>query len=181
MDTVTASFELPLRQHYRAYRVAFHRQPSVWIAYAFFGLLPPAILVAAHFARGTPWAELWSEHWRLLIWGPLFIVAGVPLLHLMNVRQLRSRNRTLAGAQSYAFSRDGFRTWGPLFNTAVLWDGVDRVVETRGYLLIYVSAVAAYFVPVAAVPPAERPALRQILHDSLGERARVAPMHRSAA
>jgi hypothetical protein len=168
---MTVSFALPLTEHYRAYRAAFHRQPSSWIAYGFFGLLPVVILLAGRLARGLPWSVLWAQNWNLIIWGPLFVLVGAPLLHLMNVRALRAGNRTLAGEQSYAFSQDGFRTWGPLFNTSLLWGGVDRVVETRRYLFIYVSAAAAYFIPLSAIAPAELQDLRQLLHAALGSRA----------
>jgi hypothetical protein len=170
---LTISFPLPLREHYRAYRAAFHRQPSAWVAYAFFGVLPIVIFAAGHFARGMDWAELWTEDWHLLILGPLFVLVGAPLLHLMNVRALRRGNRTLVGDQSYTFSSDGFRTWGPLFNTSLLWEAVDRVVETRAYFFIYVSAAAAYFVPKTAITSAQLRDLRALLAASLGSRAQV--------
>jgi hypothetical protein len=67
-------------------------------------------------------------------------------IHEVVRHQQRAGNRSLEGKQSYAFSEDGFRTWGAVHNASVLWTGVLTVAETRGYFFIYLSEVQAHFV-----------------------------------
>lgn len=178
---MTVSFPLPLAEHYRAYRAAFHRQPAAWVGYAFFGGFPVLLLLLYRFTDGRGWAEAWAETWHLLALAAAALLVGFPLIHLQNVRALRRGNRSLEAPQSYAFGPDGFRTWGPLFNTSVLWAGVDRAVETRRYFFLYVSAAAAYFVPKAGLSAAEVAGVRAALGAGLGPRAQLAGPARAHA
>jgi YcxB-like protein len=178
---MTFSFPLTFTEHYRAYRTAFHRKPSAWAAYAFFLLLPVGV-VAAAIAKGWTMADVWRQNWQLLVLGPLFVLVGAPWLHRLNVRQQRKGNRSLEGVQSLVFSEDGIRMWGPLWNASFLWPAVHEVVETRRYLLIYLSAVQFFFVPREAVGDASSwTELRNLLRSALGNRVRLASTDQAAA
>jgi YcxB-like protein len=169
---MTYSFPVSFADHYAAYRTAFHRKPAAWIGYVFFIGLPLVVAGLAIALRGWTFQDLWQQQWYLLIGGPLFALVVVPLLHLLNVRQQRSGNAALTGQQSITFSPDGFRAWGDLQNTSVLWPGIHAVVETRRYFLFYLSEVHFFFLPKAIVPDASE--LRALLREHIGERARLA-------
>src|SRR3954468_17033972 len=135
---MTFTFPASFSQHYSAYRTAFHRKPATWLGYAFFVGLPVGIGAAAVFVQGWTFQELWSENWGLLLGGPGFALVGLPLLHRMNVRQQRAGNAMLGNEQNIAFSEDGLRTWGPLHNSSVLWNGItkDRDAKVLPHLFL---------------------------------------------
>ena len=170
---MTVTYPATFRDHYSAYRTAFHRKPVAWVGYAFFGLLPIGIALAA-LARGWTPSELWADSGYLLLVGPAFAFVGVPLLHRMNVKQQRSGNAASEGDQSYAFSEDGIRVWGPLYNTSVLWTGVGEVKETKRFFLIYLSEVHFLFVPKNQLSEEQAIELRTLLSRVLGDRAKLA-------
>jgi YcxB-like protein len=172
------SYPSSFSDHYRAYRTAFHRKPAAWLGYAFFVGVPLGIAALAVALRGWTIEEVWTQQWYLLIGGPAFVILGVPFLHRLNVQQQRAGNAAQAGEQSVAFSDDGFRAWGPLQNTSVLWSGVHSVVETRQFFLIYLSEVHFFFLPKRVVGDAS--ALRELLREKLGVRANLAPHDQAA-
>lgn len=181
-NVMTFTFPLPFSEHYRAYRTAFHRKPSSWLSYAFFVFVPVVICAAAIVFRGWTFEDVVRENSLLLIAGPAFVVVLVPLLHRLNVGQARAGNRTMNGDQHLTLTGEGFRAWGALVNTSVLWGAVHEVAETRRYFLIYLSELQFFFLPkTAIVGPAELDAVRELFRAALGDRARLAVRRRAAA
>jgi hypothetical protein len=179
---MTFSFPLTFSEHYRAYRTAFHRKPSAWLSYAFFVLLPIGIGAAAMIFRDWTLEDVLRENGLLLVAGPAFVVLLVPLLHRLNVRQARTGNRTVEGVQHLMMGAEGFRAWGALYNTAVLWSAVYEVVETRRYFLIYLSELQFFFLPKGAIAEqADVEAVRQLVSTALGDRAKLSGPRRAAA
>ena len=179
---MTVSFPLGFSEHYRVYRVAFHRTKAAWIAYAFFSLVPILICAAAVAFRGWALEEVARENAPLLVGGPAFCIVVLPLLHRLNVRQARAGNRTTDGEQHLALSSDGIRAWGALHNTSLQWNAVHEVVETRDYFLIYLSKVQFFFLPKTALGGAtELAAARCLFEDAISDRAKLLGHRRAAA
>jgi hypothetical protein len=179
---MTFTYPIAFAEHYRAYRTAFHRKPAAWLGYAFFVLLPVGISVAAVAFGGWTVADMLQENGLLLMVGPVFVVMLVPILHRMNVRQARTGNRTVEGDQHLALTSEGFRAWGSLYNTSVLWSAVNEVVETRSYFLIYLSELQFYFLPKSVIAePEQLETVRALLQQGVGERARLVVGRKTAA
>jgi hypothetical protein len=62
----------------------------------------------------------------------------------------------------------------PLANTLVHWDAFLEVLETKEFLLLYISRSMAYFLPKRAIrSPEELTQLRSFLRTHLGQIAKV--------
>jgi hypothetical protein len=147
---VEFTFPITQRDHYRASRAIQRRQPSVWIAYAFFIGIPIVILVLAIFFGETV-QEVLRENWGALIGGPAFVLIGFPLLLRWNVHSAHKSNPSLRGNQTFALTSNGLSARGPLHSITVAWDGITRVLETSEYFLFFVSRNTAYFIPTREI------------------------------
>jgi hypothetical protein len=60
-----------------------------------------------------------------------------------------------------------------LFDTTLKWEAFRKAVETRDFILLYVSARWAHFIPKVAASAVELQSIRMILHEKLGAKAKL--------
>jgi hypothetical protein len=156
---MTYSFTLSKAQHWRATRVVQSRTLAHKLAWAFFGGVPLLIVAVLAFNGADVWAFV-ESHPLGVLGGPLLMVAGFPLIQYWTVWMHHRNHPTLRGVQVYALEPSRLGMKGPLHNTDLSWDAVVRVVETREFVLFYISKSTAYFLPKAAIPATELPTFR---------------------
>jgi len=106
----------------------------------------------------------------LLIFG--LILGGLPVVQRWQLRRVYQHTPSLQQEQTHEFSEAGFRMSNPLSNTLVRWDAFLEVVETKEFILLYISRSMAYFLPKRAIQdPGQLQELRSLLNRELGGRA----------
>ena len=97
-----------------------------------------------------------------LIMAAAFLATG-PLLRRRDARRLRRENDTEIGKlQIFTFSRDGF-TPSERWAKPVRWSEVDKVIETKRFLLICATSEGPFFVPRHAISSNDAERLRAFL------------------
>lgn len=97
-----------------------------------------------------------------LMMAAAFLATG-PLLRRRDARRLRRENDTEIGKlQTFTFSRDGF-TPSDRWAQPVRWSEVDKVIETKRFLLICASSDGPFFIPQHAVSSDDAERLRAFL------------------
>ena len=110
---------------------------------------------------------------------PFLIMPGIallffPLITALSIWRARQRNTWFRGVLRLVISPDAFEAHGDGFDTRLRWDVIQRVVETGGFFLFYVSPVLAHIVPKACVAsPTDVSEIRQIVHEALGPKAKL--------
>lgn len=85
------------------------------------------------------------------------------LLRRRDTRRLRRENATEIGVlQTFTFSRDGF-TPSDRWALPVSWSDVDKVIETKRFLLILATSDGPFFIPRHAVSSNDAERLRAFL------------------
>src|SRR5882762_6507069 len=99
------------------------------------------------------------------------VVAGLPYIQQWQLSRVYRHTPTLQQEQTHEFSDEGFRTRNPLANTLMRWDAFLEVLETKEFVLLYISRSMAYFLPKRAVKdPGQLLELRSLLNRELGGR-----------
>src|SRR5262249_18272907 len=87
----------------------------------------------------------------------------------LNVRQARRRNASVQRILTWTISPEGFESHGGTFDVRLQWDGINRVIETKEFFLLYIAASTAHFVPKAcAVSEDDLKMVRSIVQGALG-------------
>jgi hypothetical protein len=175
LESVTLSSTISFWTQYRATRAVINRLWSTYLAWGFFVGVPVLIIVAMVYlgqdisapgAFGLP-------AWAIVVSGLLFMLGFVPLIQLLNVSSMRRRNPSIGGLQTYTIARDGYTVQGSLFDTTLKWEAFLKAIETKEFILLYVSTRWAHFIPKAAASPADLATIRTILHEELGGKAKL--------
>lgn len=90
-------------------------------------------------------------------------------------RALAREDLAAQGEVVHLYSEDQLVVADALCTVTMRWERVLQAVETPSFLLLFVRKGLAYYLPLSAVPLAERPALRNLLQRRLGSRARLGP------
>ena len=175
-NTVTVSGPISFSTQYFATRaVVAHSRVSL-LSYGFFVGIPLLTLVAM-FATGYDVGRpslLGLSTWVVLLSGPVFMFLFLPLCHALHVWQMRRRNASVRGVLTFIVTGEGFECHGGSFDVRIRWDAIHRVVETRRFLLFYVSSAMAHFIPKAFILSSEELlTIRKISHEALGDRAKL--------
>ena len=102
------------------------------------------------------------------------VVAGLPYIQQWQLCGVYRHTRTLQQEHTHEFSPEGFRTQNPLANTLVRWDAFVEVLETKEFMLLYISRSMAYYLPKRAIGTAEElTRLRSFLRTNLGQIAKL--------
>lgn len=111
--------------------------------------------------------------WTLLLIGIGYMVCVLPLTQMLNVSGMRRRNPSVGGLQTYTINQEGCSVRGSLFDTTLKWDAFLKAVETNEFILLYVSTRWAHLIPKAAASASELSAIRTILREQLGKKAKL--------
>jgi hypothetical protein len=175
-DSVSISGPVSFTTHYRATRAVVAHTKVNLFAYGFFVGIPWLIFllmlgtghnVAKAPVHGPP-------TWLALLGGPLLMFVVFPLIHAQNVWQMRRRNASIQGIHRFTVTPYGFESHGENFDVNLRWDAIHRVVETRDFFLLYISATWAHFIPKAcASSSAQLQTIRGIIRHALGDKAKL--------
>jgi hypothetical protein len=175
-NAVTVSGPISFGLQYRATRATVARSPVNLLSYVFF-VGVPLLLLAIMLVTGSDVSRpsaLGLPVWAGLLLGPAFVILFLPLCHALNVWQMRSRNASVRGVLTFRVTDEGFESHGGSFDVTVRWEAIHRVVETKRFFLFYVSSTMAYFIPKTCIHlPEELQALRKIVYEAVGERAKL--------
>ena len=98
------------------------------------------------------------------------VLVTPPLLRRRDTRRLRRENATEIGkVQTFTFSRDGF-TPSDRWALPVPWSDVDKVIETKRFLLIHATSDGPFFVPRHALSSNDAERLRAFLDQEFQSR-----------
>ncbi|HEY6169663.1 MAG TPA: YcxB family protein [Verrucomicrobiae bacterium] len=176
VNTVRIHGPLGFDTHYRATRAFITHSRVTLVGYVLFvgaPLLALAVMLAARSFVNGP-ATLGLPGWGILLSGPAFMFAGVPALCALSVWQLRRTKITHGDGVTCAVSLERFESHGSGIYARAAWDEIHRVVETRNFFLFYTGGTTAQFIPKDFVEsPADLQAMREIIHVSLGSRAKL--------
>jgi hypothetical protein len=179
--TVTVPARLPIevrgqlteRDHLDALRIMKRRFPSRWAAPTLF-LGGPVVMVVMTVLGGMSLqhAVIWNMFWVVV--GPLILFVGLPLSTRQTVRFLTKSNPAATAPQLYRFTESGFEERECPVEVSIAWSAVTDAVETKSVLLLFTGRTTAHIVPRRALVAAgQMEAVRRLLRERLGERARL--------
>lgn len=181
--SITLSTAIGFWTQYRATRAVVSRLWSTFIAWGFF-VGVPLLIVSAMLCLGqdisSPGAFEFPV-WALLVGGLMFMLVFVPLIQLLNVSSIRRRNPSIGGVQTYTITADGYSVHGSLFDTTLKWEAFLKAIETKEFILLYVSTRWAHFIPKSAASASDLDAIRTILNEKLGTKAKLQKAQQAAA
>ena len=144
-----------------AARSAWYRRMQY--AYAWF----PLVFVGISLLAGRSLVTAVRDNLFWIVGLPLFGFVALPSINRWSVkRQLRS-NPMLGGPQSFALREDGLAMENRAGSSVVRWPTLLRVVESSEHFLFYYTPQCAYFLPRAAIPVDELPAVREHIRRSV--------------
>ncbi|MCF7786191.1 MAG: YcxB family protein [Prosthecobacter sp.] len=172
---ITFSSTISFWTHYRATRAIVNRLLSTYIAWGFFVGVPLLLVIVmlclgqdifAPGAYGLP-------TWAIPVGGLLFMLVFKPLIQCLNISSMRRRNPSISGVQTYTITSAGYTIKGSLFDTTLKWDAFHKAIETKEFILLYVSTRWAHFIPKAATTASDLQAIRTIIREKLGSKAKL--------
>jgi hypothetical protein len=143
------------------------RGPAVLAALAVFAAVAVAVLPHGGWrelmVRAIPWLAI------LALWLLFFARMLGPLAARQYEKQLQDSRHP----QALALDEDGYVATSFSGTARRHWTAIPRAVETKEFLLFYVAKQYAIFLPKRAIPAAELPAVRRLLREKLGDRAKL--------
>jgi hypothetical protein len=165
-DDLRFTFALMPAEQARAALLVSERVP--WGRLQKYAVLPFLIL---------PFLAALIFRWPLAALWPFVILLGlgVLLIYLTPLVQRRREARVLKDMPelrdlTYRFAADGVHVFTAVTSGHLTWPAVREAVETDDMFLLFLGARYAYYIPKRAVA-GQAPALRDLLHASLGTRA----------
>jgi hypothetical protein len=174
-QSITLSTEISFWTQYRATRAVMGRLRSTLVGWAFFVGLPVLLILSMLLLGQDIFAPgiFGLPTWTLLLIGVAYMVCLLPLTQMLNVSGMRRRNPSAGGLQTYTINQEGYSVQGSLFDTTLKWDAFLKAVETNEFILLYVSTRWAHLIPKAAASASELSAIRVILREQLGPKAKL--------
>jgi hypothetical protein len=172
---IVLSSQISFWTQYRATRAVMGRLWSTYVAWGFF-VGVPLLLIAVMLCLGQDISAPGSfgfPVWAIAAGGLFFMLGLMPLIQLLNVSNMRRRNPSVGGVQTYTITQDGYSVHGSLFDTKLKWDAFFKAIETKEFILLYISTRWAHVIPKAAATAADLQTIRTILHEKLGTKAKL--------
>jgi hypothetical protein len=179
---VTAPIRLPIevrgqpteRDHLDGVRVVQRRLHSRGLGAAL-SLGVPVLIVASSLLAGSSLkAALFANVFWIVL--GLVVFLGLPVATRRTVRSVTRGNPAMTAPQLYRFTEDGFEERECPVEISIRWSAVTDAVETDSVLLLFTGRTAAFIVPRRALAAAgQLEAVRRLLRERLGERARLLP------
>jgi len=174
-EVITFSSTIDFWTQYRATRAVVSRFGTTYLGWIFFVGVPMLLVIvklclgqdiSAPGAFGLP-------TWATVVGGLLFMLGLMPLLQLLNVSSMRRGNPSTGGVTTYTITPDGYSIQGGLFDTTLKWEAFLKAIETKEFILLYVSTRWAHFIPKAIATSSDLEAIRTILRQKLGPKAQL--------
>jgi hypothetical protein len=153
VEPITITFEASAKRHYQAVRDIQKNMASlrrihwaIFILYVLFVALDATIWVAtgqSEFYGPVGWITLGASMVAIFIF--------VRLVQRWHVKMQFKSSPASQGLMSYEMSENGFQVTGEKFQTIYTWDSVTRLHRTDNFVLFYISASGAYFIPTDLV------------------------------
>jgi hypothetical protein len=145
---------------------------SFWTAYraslAIIKLRPLAMVVSAIFPLAALYLiylfvqrHLWPSPFQCI--AILMALGFTPLIIAFSLFMARRRSVVARGPITYTLSDDGLRAATPVSTTDIKWGAVVRAVETKRFVLIFISAPSAFYIPVECLQGGDLSVLRKLL------------------
>ncbi len=174
-ESITLTSRISFWMHFRATRAVLSRLWTTYVAWGIFVGIP-FLLVIVMLCCGQDISEpgIWDlPAWAILLGGFLFMGGLIPLIQMFNVSSMRCRNPSIDGVQTYTITQDGYTVQGNLFDTTLKWNAFLKAIETKHFILLYISTRWAHFIPKAAATEDDLKAIRAILHKNLGPKTKL--------
>ena len=173
--SITLTAKISFWSQYRATRAVTNRLWNTWLAWGFF-VGVPLLLTVVTLCQGQDLSmpgTFGLPVWMNPLAGLAFMGGLMPLLQMLNVSTLRRRSASAGGVQTYTISPRSYTVQGSLFDTTLKWEAFLKAVETKEFILLYVSARGAHFIPKVAATAEELSAIRMIIGAALGGKAKL--------
>jgi hypothetical protein len=159
MNSPSYVFDLDLAARVSAQRDLLRRLKWFrWMQRAYLAF--PILFVALGLLAGQSLGSVLLRNLPWIIGLPLFGFVVLPWLNRWGLsRQLRG-NPALNGTQTVTFNPEGLHIDNPASSSDIRWGALTHIVESRDNLLFYYSYQCAYFLPLTAVPSADRDRVR---------------------
>jgi YcxB-like protein len=82
----------------------------------------------------------------------LLALLFTPLILAFAIWNARRRNKLAQGPFTYSFDSEGMHTSGSAFSQTIKWAAIPRVRQTKNFLFIFISPIAAHSIPLRAIP-----------------------------
>jgi hypothetical protein len=169
------TFDYDRAEFIRAYREAGRHADTPFIKHAPAVLAALAVLAAAAAAilPDGGWRELMVRAIPWLAMLALWLLLFTRFMGPIAVRQYEKQVKDARHPRAMVVDEDGHEMALSGGTSRRHWDATPRVVETTEFLLFYITKQYATFLPKRAVPAGELPAVRRLLREKLGDRARL--------
>ena len=170
--SVRVEYILSFGTHFWASQALFLRSGAGLFIYGIFVGIPLLCLTTLPM-QSAQWGDN-PANWIGLAIMPAIPLWVLPLCTVFSIWQARRRNAWLCGVLRLVIGPEAFEAHGDGFDTRLRWDVIQRVVETGGFFLFYVSPILAHIVPKTCVASqADVSQIRQIVHEALGSKAKL--------
>lgn len=156
-----------------AVRAIVLRQPPVRWTRAVVALLPIA-MVAWSMSVGWSLGLALFRNVFWIVFASLYFLIGIPLIVRAGVLAVRKADPAWNEEQVVSIDETGFRLASASAQIDIAWSEVRRAAESPAVFLVYFGTGRVFFIPSHVVSAhGVLPALRALLRDKLGERARL--------
>lgn len=132
----------------------------------------PLFMVTMGFLIGRSPMDTLRANGFLIIGLPLLWAFGIPLMLRWTSSRLWQSTPMFQGDHVYTFGPDGFELVTPVSRTAMAWPSVVKAVETQDFVLLFLSNMAAQFIPKSAFSgPNQLDDFRRLVSGAIGSRA----------
>jgi hypothetical protein len=133
----------------------------------YFYVLLPLFMMGTSLLSGRSLLDALFDNLFWVIGFPLFGFVFIPWLGRWAIKRQLSSNPLLGGTQTFALRDEGLVMESQAGFTMIRWATLLRVVESAEHFLFYYTPQCAYFLPRAAVPTDELPAVRDRIRRSV--------------
>ena len=171
---MTARFQVTPSMLYDAQRDVMRQIPWMRWGGVFVIVVFPLFMIGMSLAYGGTARGALAQNGGLIIGLPVFWLVGIPLLMRWTAKRTLRSTPAFQGNLVYEFSDSGLQLKSEVSESHLTWSALTRVVETRGFFLLFQNKAMALFVPKSALDASSSEGeLRAMIGRHLGERARL--------
>jgi hypothetical protein len=172
-ESVTVSYIWEFREHVKFVRAVLYLSGKlgtlIIIASLCFGAAVLGILFQA--VRQGEWGSAIRTWSPLMVLSVLWVLVTYLWLPVSSARSYRRSNPCVTHTVTRKLSRDGFSSECHTTTMAIRWDGIQKVVETDVFFLLFTAPACAMHLPKRAFAgPEDVARAREICVHALGEK-----------